>query len=50
MNLYDRIFKPRTYTLPNGAVIEEKRSRAPLILLVLIALFAAVTTALLYGV
>ena len=35
MSLYDRIFKPRRYTLPSGAVVEEKRSRAPLILLVL---------------
>ena len=38
MSLYDRLFKPRRYTLPNGTVVEEKRSRAPLILLVLIAL------------
>lgn len=30
MSLYDRIFKPRIYTLPNGTGVEEKRSRAPL--------------------
>ncbi len=23
MSLYDRLFKPRRYTLPNGAVVEE---------------------------
>ena len=38
MNLYDRLFKPRRYTLPSGTVVEEKRSRAPLILLVVLAL------------
>ena len=26
MSLYDRLFKPRRYTLPNGTVVEEKRS------------------------
>lgn len=38
MSLYDRIFKPHAYTLADGTTVEEKRSRAPLILLVLIAL------------
>lgn len=38
MSLYDRIFKPHVYTLADGTAVEEKRSRAPLILLVLIAL------------
>ena len=38
MSLYDRIFKPHVYTLADGTTVEEKRSRAPLILLVLIAL------------
>ena len=37
MSLYDRIFKPHVYTLADGTAVEEKRSRAPLILLVLIA-------------
>ena len=27
MSLYDRIFKPRRYTLPSDAVVEEKRIR-----------------------
>lgn len=36
MNLYDRIFKPHRYTLPNGKVVEEKFTRAPLILLILL--------------
>ena len=38
MSLYDCIFKPHVYTLADGTTVEEKRSRAPLILLVLIAL------------
>ena len=38
MSLYDCIFKPHVYTLADGTAVEEKRSRAPLILLVLIAL------------
>ena len=37
MSLYDRLFKPRRYTLPNGAVVEEKRSRAPLVILIVLA-------------
>ena len=40
MSLYDRLFKPRRYTLPNGTVVEEKRSRAPLIILIVLALGA----------
>ena len=40
MSLYDRLFKPRRYTLPNGAVVEEKRSRAPLVILIVLALGA----------
>ena len=35
MSFYDRIFKPRRYTLPSGAVVEEKRSRAWLVLLII---------------
>ena len=35
--LYDRIFHPRTYTLENGKTIEERKSRMPLILLILLA-------------
>ena len=40
MSLYDRLFKPRRYTLPNGTVVEEKRSRAPLVILIVVALGA----------
>ena len=39
MSLYDRIFKPRIYTLPNGTRVEEQRSRAPLVI-VIVALLA----------
>ena len=28
MSLYDRIFKPRIYTLPNGTGVEEAQPRA----------------------
>ena len=38
MSFYDRIFKPRRYTLPSGAVVEEKRSRAWLVLLIILLL------------
>lgn len=38
MNLYDRIFKPKKYVLPSGKTVQEKRSRAPLIVLILLAL------------
>ncbi len=36
MAIYDRIFKPRTLVLSDGKKVYEKRSRAPLIVLVLI--------------
>ena len=39
MSLYDRIFRPRRYTLSDGTVVEEKRSRAPLVI-VIVALLA----------
>ena len=42
MSLYDRLFKPRRYTLPNGTVVEEKRSRAPLVILIVLVLACAV--------
>lgn len=41
MSLYDKVFKPRSYTLESGQVIEEKRSRIPLVLLVLVILVIA---------
>ena len=40
MSLYDRILRPRRYTLSDGTVVEEKRSRAPLVLLILVVLTA----------
>lgn len=39
--LFDRIFKPRTMTLPNGHIVQRPRSRQPLIWLLLIAAVAA---------
>ena len=36
MTIYDRIFKPRRIELPNGRIVEEKRSRTPLVLIVLL--------------
>lgn len=36
MGLYDKIFKPKKMVLSNGKVIEEKRSRTPLVLLLLV--------------
>ena len=40
MSLYDRVFKPRTYTLSDGTLVKEKRSRAPIVLLLVVALAA----------
>ena len=40
MSLYDRIFRPRRYTLSDGTVVMEKRSRAPLVILILVVLTA----------
>lgn len=37
LGLYDRILKPRKYTLPDGKEVVEKRSRLPLVLLILVA-------------
>lgn len=42
MDLYDKIFKPETITLPNGKTIEEKKSRAPLVIVILL-LFSALS-------
>ena len=36
MNIYDRIFRPVQYTLENGKTVSQKRSRLPLILIVLL--------------
>lgn len=40
MSLYDRVFKPREYVLPGGRTVLEKRSRMPLVILVLVLLTA----------
>lgn len=37
MNLYDKIFKPKTMRLANGKTVEERASRLPVILLALVA-------------
>ena len=36
MGLYDKIFKPKKIVLANGKVVEEKCSRTPLILLLVV--------------
>lgn len=36
MNIYDRLSPPRQYRLPSGETVSEKRSRMPLILLVIV--------------
>ena len=36
MSLYDKIFKPKEYILPDGKKVEEKRSRTPLVILILL--------------
>lgn len=38
MSLYDKIFRPKEYKLPNGKVVAQKRSRAPLVWAVIIAM------------
>ena len=42
MSLYDRILRPRRYTLSDGTVVMEKRSRAPLVILILVVLISLV--------
>ena len=36
LGLYDRILKPRTYELESGRTIDEKRSRMPLVIILLV--------------
>ena len=38
MSVYDKIFPPRVLTLPNGKQISKPRSRAPLAVVILLAL------------
>lgn len=33
LTLFDRIFKPKQYVLPNGKIVDEKKSRVPFIVL-----------------
>ena len=42
MSLYDRIFRPRRYTLSDGTVVMEKRSHAPLVILILVVLIGLI--------
>ena len=30
MSIYDKIFRPKTFTISNGKSVSQKRSRAPL--------------------
>ena len=38
MSVYDKIFPPKTLTLPNGKQIKKPRSRAPLAAVIFLAL------------
>src|SRR5699024_2938414 len=38
MTLYDKIFPPKRIVLPNGKFVEEKRTRTPLILLLILVM------------
>ena len=40
MNLFDKVFPPRTITLANGKQIKKPRSRAPLYAVVLLVMAA----------
>ena len=40
LSLYDKIFKPKTYTLPNGKSVSKKASRAPIYAIVIIFMCA----------
>ena len=40
MNLYDKLFTPRVFTLPHGKQICKRRSRAPFAVLILLAMTA----------
>ena len=38
MGLYDKVFRPEIITLPDGKTVERKRSRAPLVVIILAAM------------
>ncbi len=40
LNIYDKIFKPRVYTLQNGHSVEKKASRAPIYAVLVLAMCA----------
>ena len=40
MTIYDKIFRPKTFTLDNGKSVEQKASRLPVVILVLLAMTA----------
>lgn len=40
MKWYDRLFPPKEYQLPSGAIVQEKRSRMPLVILLVLVLTA----------
>lgn len=40
LSLYDKIFKPKTYTLPNGKSVSKKASRAPIYAIVIVFMCA----------
>ncbi|SHN61942.1 phosphonate transport system permease protein [Butyrivibrio hungatei DSM 14810] len=38
LSIYDKIFKPRVYTLPNGKSVAKKASRAPIYVILILAM------------
>ncbi len=40
VSIYDKIFKPKVYTLPNGKSVEKKASRAPIYLIIVLLMSA----------
>ncbi|MCR5776110.1 MAG: phosphonate ABC transporter, permease protein PhnE [Lachnospiraceae bacterium] len=38
MSIYDKIFRPKTYTLPNGKSVDEKASRKPIAVIIILAM------------
>ena len=40
MSIYDKLFPPKTITLANGKTVQKKRTRMPLVILILAALTA----------
>ena len=38
MSIYDKIFRPKTFTISNGKSVSQKRSRAPLAVVILLAM------------